>query len=929
MNNNKSGFFSLFIILSIFVLLAGCSRGPTSEEGDGGVDMGGGGPTSGAGKLTGSFEGSYNADLSMCSNSVNNGSFIGTGSITFGSNGNFTVVHTRSDGVMNMTSAIAFNSDDVAADGSITGNFTEAFRMVGATAVAWSGSGTITGTKNGDEITIDFMGTGDDSCMLMGTLVLSPATGVPPTTLSRVTVTPNNRTIASGTTLQYTAIATYSDGANVDVTSQASWSSSMSAVATINDTVPNKGFATAAVVTVTGTTAIQATFADVSGTARLTVSATAPTLTAVQVTPPTASTTVGNTQQFTATAIFSNSTSEDVTNMATWTSLQTGIAAVGNLATNKGLALGVSAPGTATVRAAFGGMLGSAALTVTNATLETIEVSPLSTSVAVSASVQFTATGVYSDGTKQDLTSQVNWTSGNVIVATVSNVLATKGLATGVLAVPNSIFITAMDPGSGLSGAGSLQVTPVQTITAITLSPAVASVPVTLTRAFTATATFADLSTGDVTNAVVWDSSNFAVAIISNDPGSNGVATGIMVGGPVDISAAHLDYPTLVIAPASLTVTAAGIASISVTPTTASITVGGTQQYEATALFTDGSSSVVTDSVTWLSSDSAIAAISNAAGEEGLATGIAANADPVDISATDSVSGVSSNLASLTVTGVASIVILPDGQTIFTGTSLQYTAMATLSNGTSLDVTSEVIWSSSDTAVAVISNALGSEGLATGQGAGTTSISAEHPSGVTITPLSLTVVPLFMEDFEDGGAGWSFVPDSVSVWDIGTVVPVAGPGPGGGGGGGMGGGAFPAACFAGTQCAGTVLDGAYPVRTAGTSVDDLLRSPEIQLAPVSAGDEIHLQFQQWVSYLTGDQGELWIRDAGEQQWTQLSPAFIVTGLVGGGAWQAIDLDLSAYAGRTIELGFDHHVTNTAGTAAGWYIDDVEFVVVSP
>jgi uncharacterized protein YjdB len=66
--------------------------------------------------------------------------------------------------------------------------------------------------------------------------------------------------------------------------------------------------------------------------------------------------------------------------------------------------------------------------TITSATLTSIAIAPLTATLSVAGTQQYTATGTYSDGTQQDLTGVVTWSSSNVGVATVS----ATGLATGV-----------------------------------------------------------------------------------------------------------------------------------------------------------------------------------------------------------------------------------------------------------------------------------------------------------------------------------------------------------------------------------------------------------------------------------------------------------------------------------------------------------------
>ena len=79
-----------------------------------------------------------------------------------------------------------------------------------------------------------------------------------------------------------------------------------------------------------------------------------------------------------------------------------------------------------------------------------------------------------------------------------------------------------------------------------------------------------------------------------------------------------------------LTVTAATLMSITVMPSTATITMGGTQKFTALAMFDDGLMLDVTASVTWESDDDTRVAID----PTGLATATGAAGDTATISAT-------------------------------------------------------------------------------------------------------------------------------------------------------------------------------------------------------------------------------------------------------------------------------------------------------
>ena len=177
----------------------------------------------------------------------------------------------------------------------------------------------------------------------------------------------------------------------------------------------------------------------------------APVLLSVTVSPSVASVASGVTQQFTATGHYSDLSTKNLTDSVTWSSLQTSLASVSNAVGSQGLVTGLL-PGTDTITATDPSSLlnGTAALTVLPAVLTAITVAPAVTSVAEGATQQFTATGLYSDGSTQNLTDSVTWSSLQTSLASVSNAVGSQGLVTGLL--PGTDTITATDPSSLLSG---------------------------------------------------------------------------------------------------------------------------------------------------------------------------------------------------------------------------------------------------------------------------------------------------------------------------------------------------------------------------------------------------------------------------------------------------------------------------------------------
>ena len=163
------------------------------------------------------------------------------------------------------------------------------------------------------------------------------------------------------------------------------------------------------------------------------------------------------------------------------------------------------------------------------------------------------------------------------------------------------------------------------------------------------------------------------------------------------------------------------LVTLNITPVDPTLAVEFTLQFTAIGTFTDGTTENLTDQVTWISPNTAVASISNSPGSQGLATGLSPGCTSIT-ALLDRVLG----FTTLTVTPafLESIAVTPVNPTLAAGFSLQFTAIGTFSDNTTEDLTNQVTWSSSNTTVAAISNASGSKGLATGLIEGSTTITA-------------------------------------------------------------------------------------------------------------------------------------------------------------------------------------------------------------
>lgn len=96
----------------------------------------------------------------------------------------------------------------------------------------------------------------------------------------------------------------------------------------------------------------------------------------------------------------------------------------------------------------------SGAANFTAAILQSIAVAPASPTISAGSTKQFAATGTYSDGSQQDVSNQVTWSSSNTNVATVN----ASGLVTGIAGGASSITASETVGGNSIIGSTSLTV---------------------------------------------------------------------------------------------------------------------------------------------------------------------------------------------------------------------------------------------------------------------------------------------------------------------------------------------------------------------------------------------------------------------------------------------------------------------------------------
>jgi hypothetical protein len=430
-------------------------------------------------------------------------------------------------------------------------------------------------------------------------------------------------------------------------------------------------------------------------------------ITSIAVTPANATISVGGTQQYTGTATYSDNSTADITSQATWTSSNTLVASMGSMSLATGLA-----QGSTTITATLGSVSGNTGLTVqpppaptcpcfiwsATTTPATVDAGPDN---PVELGVKFRAD---SNGY---ITSVRFYKSASNTGTHVGNLWSLSG----------TLLATATFTNETASGWQQVNFSSPVAITANTVY-------------------VASYHTNVGHWSVNWQ--NFFNAGVDNPP-LHAQADGVSGGDGVYMYGATSSFPTNTFESANYwvdvayteSVSTATLTSIAVTPANTSIGSTGTQQFTATGTYSDSSTQNITMQVAWASSKTNFATINGS----GLAAAVAAGTTV--ISATLSGITGSTNLTVNPPATLQSIAVTPANQTITAGNTLQFTATGTYSDSSTQNLTSQVTWASSIKGYATIATG----GLATGQSAGATTISATL-SGITgSTTLNVQAAP--------------------------------------------------------------------------------------------------------------------------------------------------------------------------------------------
>lgn len=430
---------------------------------------------------------------------------------------------------------------------------------------------------------------------------------VDPPNLVSIAIAPTTTSLPMGLKRQYTAIGTYTDKSTANITNSVVWNSSMPSSSNGADFSMTKPGQLTANSNATGSTTITATQNSITSNAvALTISPAV--LSSVTVTPKNPSVPRGtNNFQFSATGKYSDGTpvpafpnSGDANHVAvaalSWSSSAPNAATINS----SGVADVIGTNGTSTIKATSGTVTGSTVLTVAPPTLQTITITAQAPSTLyVDGTVQYIATGTYSDNSTQDLTTTVNWgITGGTGSATISTNAGSEGVATGVSAGGVTVTASYTPPG-GATVNGTLNVTvQPRMLQSIAVTPASQTLPPNQTQQYVATGTYSAGPNQDITSSVTWTETDQTGTGVANID-TSGLAT-TNSAGTATISASQGSINS---GPQSATLTVSNpvLQSITITPGGNNVVVATNQtlQFTATGNYSDGSTQDLSAIATW------------------------------------------------------------------------------------------------------------------------------------------------------------------------------------------------------------------------------------------------------------------------------------------------------------------------------------------
>ena len=542
-------------------------------------------------------------------------------------------------------------------------------------------------------------------------------------TLKSVSVVPATLQLALNTTYQLKAIGSY-DNITQQELSSCNWTSNNAAV-TVDALT---GAITAHKI---GNAVITATCGDKKASSS--VGVVGASISSLKITPGNVTVAVGNTESLYVVASYNNGSQEVLTNCS-WVSDNAAIATI----SNNGVVRGIT-NGSTTIKASCTGWGStvSAAVTVQDAVIKTVQITPKTVTLPYKSQYQLRAIASYDNGTQSDISNSCQWSSNNTAAVAVN--------AAGLLSATTTSGSAQIS--ASCNGFTSTANVTVQTATLerVTITPSSAEMAVNTQQKLEVVGSYINLDQVLISEECGWSSSSMSIATVENTKvGSKGLVKAL-TSGDVVITATCPNSKSVT---AAITVRAAALKKVLISPESANLPINTTYQLNAIGTY-DNTNQQILNNCSWNKLNSSTA--SNLAIRESdgliLTTGNVAGIADIRVTCGDVVANTRVTVRDRS---LRSVKVSPSTITIPTATSTLFEAIGVYDDGSSA-VQSGCAWSSSESNIATVStlgnvsanNASGNSIIMATCGAfsstGTVTVAARALKSLQIVPESASI----------------------------------------------------------------------------------------------------------------------------------------------------------------------------------------------
>lgn len=539
--------------------------------------------------------------------------------------------------------------------------------------------------------------------------------------LESISVIPHQASIHIGNVQQFKAVGRFSDHSSHDITAIVNWSSTSADIPIVSNTEGSKGLCFSPP---EGSVSIVATEPNsrVSGKAILSLSESR--LVSIEITSQNQPLVLGRQYQFRARGLYEDGTTNDMTQRVVWSVSDSTIVSISNEEGFNGLVTTRNI-GSVTIKAIDPTLIvsGTTHATVTAPRLEELTIRPPFSQPLPGQTFRLSAIGRYTDGRSVMVTENVEWRSEDTTIARADN-HHQRGSVT--ILRSGRTRILAVDPDTGLSAEFSMVIADPRLKT-LRLVPRSASLHIGQGIVFQAIGVWSDGSERLISRDMQWVLSNADIAKLGELNGKDISVSGVSPG-QVDITASHSISGMSAVA--RIKVEPAILVCITISPEKPSLPSGSHMNLSAMGSFSDNTIKTLTETLSWESSNPAVATVGDTKGTKGLIRSIAPGT--AVIKAICAASKIHAETVLIIKPPIlVSIEISPIDRKLYLGEKHQFTATGLFSDGVTKDISTEVSWSSSDKTIATVGDTIGDKGLATILSIGYCDIIATDPiSGV-------------------------------------------------------------------------------------------------------------------------------------------------------------------------------------------------------